>query len=577
MGHVRARLVVAGAALLALGVLSLDVARGSPEFTFASTAVGGVALVGAGWSLAAAGAVWTLSRQGAVLGPLLVAAGAAWLVAEWGNPGSGSDLVFTVGRLFVAACPPCVAWAALAYPAGRLGTTAARLVVGVAFAAFVGLLGVGSALLFDPAAELCSRCPRNLVLIRSDPAAVDSLSRLGFLAGAVAAAAAIAIAAGRILRAGNARRRQLTPVAVAASVYLVTVAWTCMRSADRGFVATGDVERRLWLFEAGALTALAGAVIWNRVAAHRTRASLARFVVELAATARPGDLRALLGRALHDDSLELAYSVGEGRFADTDGGVVEMPPADDRAATPVVRDGKTVAVLIHRRGRLDDSEVVDNVAAAANLALDNERLQAELRVQENDLRASRVRLIATSDSERCRLERDLHDGAQQRLVGLLLGIRVAQTSLLATDSAPAVSVGLGRAAAEVQQAVDALRTVAHGIHPAVLTDEGLATALEALAEQARFPVALSAVPDGRFAAAVELAAYRVVAGAAKSGPVTVTARRTDVGLIVDVDGRGTPVSTVDLRDRVGALDGNVEVEASGETFRIHAVIPYKMG
>jgi signal transduction histidine kinase len=241
--------------------------------------------------------------------------------------------------------------------------------------------------------------------------------------------------------------------------------------------------------------------------------------------------------------------------------------------TPLVREGTAVAVLIHRSGLLDDAELVEQVTSAARLALEHERLQASLRAQEDDLRASRARIVEAGDAERHRLERDLHDGAQQRLVGLLLGVRLMRTRL-GSDAEPNAVGRLDEVVAELQRAVDELRELAHGIHPAVLSDEGLAAAIDALAERASTPVCIEAVPAERYPAPVEHAAYRVVADAFTAGATRVRALRRDTVLCVEVDTAAAPQDLVQLEDRVGALDGWIQVEGRpGGGVRLRSEIP----
>ena len=151
------------AAGLALGATSSRIARDDPASSFAGGSWGrAVALLGAGWALLAGALGCSARRPRNAVGPTLVAASYAWFVAEWDNPGVGSALVFTIGLVLFAACPPLVAWAILAYPTGRLGTSASRIAVVVSFAAGVVVLGFRSALFFDPTAAGCSQCPTNL-------------------------------------------------------------------------------------------------------------------------------------------------------------------------------------------------------------------------------------------------------------------------------------------------------------------------------------------------------------------------------------------------------------------------------
>ena len=163
--------------------------------------------------------------------------------------------------------------------------------------------------------------------------------------------------------------------------------------------------------------------------------------------------------------------------------------------TALVRDGREVALLSHRPGLLDDPGLAEEVATAARLALENERLRAQAGAQLEDLRASRARVIAAGDSERRRLERDLHDGAQQRLVGLSLSLRLARPASGRSRTHRCYQ-RIGEADGELRTALDDLREVAHGIFPAVLADEGLGAALEAFAEDGAIPIELAGVPGG---------------------------------------------------------------------------------
>src|SRR5262249_17218376 len=161
------------------------------------------------------------------------------------------------------------------------------------------------------------------------------------------------------------------------------------------------------------------------------------------------------------------------------GAPVVLPEIDEpRAVTTLEHDGRPVAALIHDPTLLEEPQLINAVAAAARLALENARLQAETRAQLKEVRESRARIVAAAD-ERRRIDRDIHDGAQQRLVALGLQLRSAQRHL-DHDADPDVSLLLGQAVAELQVAVDELRELARGVHPAVLTEEGLAAAVESL-------------------------------------------------------------------------------------------------
>jgi signal transduction histidine kinase len=555
-----------------LGGFSLAVARDEPAFSFAGSSTGGsVALLGAGWALIGCGLMFWGRHRGNAVGPLLVAAGFAWFVGEWDSPGVGSAPVFTVGLVFYAASAPLAAWAVLGYPTGRLASRVERVAVGLALAGAVLVLGLLPALVYDPATFGCSRCPDNLLLVADEPGRFEDLGRLGIRFGLAWSLLLIAVAAWRAVRSSRTRQRVVAPVVLAGCAYLGLVAATFATSLERAFVGSGDLERRLWLGQAVALTALGAAVGWSLLRARRTRSSLARLVVELGESPPPGRLREGIAETLADPNLEIAYPIGESRYVDARGRPVDLARGDAQAATPLVREGRTVAFLLHRSDLLDNPELIEEVASAARLALENERLQAEARAQLEDLRLSRTRIIEAGDAERRRLERDLHDGAQQRLVGLSLALRLTR-SHLGRDDGGDLAVRLDTAESEIRRAIVELRDVAHGIHPAVLTDEGLAAALEAFAEEA--DVRLAALPQERFPAAVETAAYILVAEAAKRGAASASVERRDGVLVVEVETEAEPETLVELQDRIGALDGRLGVErAPSGGVRLHAEIP----
>ena len=190
---------------------------------------------------------------------------------------------------------------------------------------------------------------------------------------------------------------------------------------------------------------------------------------------------------------------------------VELPAPDSgRAVSEIERDGERMAAVIHDASLLDHPELVRAAGAAAALALENERLDAELRARYDELRASRARLVAAGDAARRRLERDLHDGAQQRFVALALALRLARNSADAGSSAAALLDG---AMAELSAGLAELRELARGIHPAVLSERGLEPALEGLVARSPVPAQLSSTLTGRVPPAVETAAYFVVAEA----------------------------------------------------------------
>jgi signal transduction histidine kinase len=234
-------------------------------------------------------------------------------------------------------------------------------------------------------------------------------------------------------------------------------------------------------------------------------------VVELGQAPTPEQLRDGLGRAIHDPSLAIAYFLKDGRWVDVDGRDTELPlPSSGRSATLVRRAGSPVAALIHDASVADDEGLVEAVAAAAGLALENERLHAELRARLEDLAESRARIVETGDAERRRLERDLHDGAQQRFVAVAVRLESARRLVAAS---PGAEHALDVARTELREAIDELRGLAHGIHPWTLSRRGLGAALRALARRSAIPLDLDVDSMQRVPSSVEAAAYFIAAEA----------------------------------------------------------------
>jgi signal transduction histidine kinase len=227
------------------------------------------------------------------------------------------------------------------------------------------------------------------------------------------------------------------------------------------------------------------------------------------------------------------------------------------------------------------------VGAAAALALENERLNAELRARLEDLRASRARVVHAADEARRRLERNLHDGAQQRLVALALALRLAKATV--KNDPDAAEELIGAAGNEAADALTEVRELARGLHPAVLTDHGLRPALEALAARSPCPVEVAAVPSERLPANVEMAAYFVISEAlanvakySRASEARVSVTRNDGLAIVEISDDGVGGADINggsglrgLADRVEALNGRLKLESPvGEGTRVIAEIPF---
>jgi signal transduction histidine kinase len=580
----RTRLTLAAVAVagLAFGVLSIAVARREPAYAFSGGAIrldtaneigGGLLLepsrvaaeLAAGWALLLVGLAAWARRPGAAFGALLAAASFGWFALEWNNPGIGSQAGFALGLLLYTAASPLVAHAGLAYPGRRLPRLDA-VVVGVAYANALLVLGLASALVFDPDAALCSECPPNPLLIRDSPRLYDAFNSVGVRVGLAWSLAAVALLALRLARSTRAGRLALVPVLLPAAAYLALVAATFADAFESGALGTSGRQRDLWLGEAYVLVALATGVVWGWLHAVHKRAEVARLVVDGAGSREPGDLRARLGRMLGDPSVVVGYPLSSGRVVDAAGRPVDL----DGEVTPLVRRGRTVAFLSHRPGLLADPALAADVAAAARLALEHERLQAELRAQLDELQESRARVVAAGDAERHRLERDLHDGAQQRLVGLSLQLGLLES----TDGAHRSEIDEARG--ELDAALSSMREVGHGLFPALLAEEGLGAALEALTEEAPVEIDYEGGPDERLGAAVEAAAYFVVAETlrrSRRAPRWLVVAVLGDRVVVEAEAELASGALVHLEDRVGAAGGTLEATRESGSVTIRAEIP----
>lgn len=560
------------------GVVAISIAWGGPTFAFAGTStVATAAELAPGWSAIAVGLLAWSRRPQSGFGVLLVGAGIAWFLIEWPNPESAGPPIFTVGLVLRNAYAPMLAHAALVFRPGRAGSTADRAIIVVAYATNLVVLGLIPAVAFEPATTGCERCPDNLIAITSDPRLAASITRLGMILEVAWVVAAIVALTARFLRAGHASRISIAPVLLPAAVCLALVAADAVHSFPRASFSNDPLDLGLWFGQAAAFTILCAGVLLDPLRARRARQLVAQFAIDLAASPPVGGLRDRLAVALGDADLVIAYPLSDGRLSDGEGH--RLAPGDEagRTITPVERGGERVALVIHRADLLDDPDRITQAMAAARLSLENERLVAETRSQLEDLRLSRARIVDAADGERRRLERDLHDGAQQRLVALSIALRLAQVQLAGED-VPLRAARLAEADREVLAALADLRDVAHGIYPGELGDEGLAVSLAVLAEEAEIPIEILALPDVRLDSRVEAAAYFVIAETTRQAGVlraSVSARRVDERLVVEVDAEGSqPGILIELEDRVGALDGIVrDMPLPNGRIRIHAEIP----
>jgi hypothetical protein len=250
--------------------------------------------IAAGIVLAVAGTVVMSRGPDRRSGALLCGAAAAWLIAEWDNPGAPSAILFTLGIALGTAAPALLAHALLVHGRDRLGTVAALAAVGGAYAALAVLAGIGSTLVADPGASGCSSCPTNLLRVTDAPNAVGWLERWGLRLGAAALTAAAVLVVWRLWRASAAARRTIAPVLLPGVVFLGLVVAHQVHDISRGWIGTDQLDQTLRLAEVVALFAVALGVGWQRLAARRIRGRLAGLVVEMTGAVRPGSLRDLI-------------------------------------------------------------------------------------------------------------------------------------------------------------------------------------------------------------------------------------------------------------------------------------------
>ena len=508
-----------------------------------------------GVSFAACGLIAWRRRPDSAVGLMLTAAGLGVLVGpildQVGSP-AASTLSALVGEVWIVAF---VALILSFVTGGRLVSSVDRALVGAFFVALFVL-------------QLCELMflehEGNLLLVRAEPEIASAIHKVQLLVLIVASLAVVSVIAGRWRSATAPRRRALLPSLGGSLCAVLYAAWLTALLLD------SPVVPLVWILNTALLTVPA-ALVWGLLRSRLARGGLADLFRELGSQ-RGVRLEEGLARALGDPDLVLAYGVpGDSAYIDGSGQPVALPaPGGDRAVAPVERDGRELAMLVYDAALDDDPDLVGAVAAAAAIAVHDARLEAESESRLEELRASRERIVAASDAERRRLERNLHDGAQQRLVSVALQLRMVQNRLRA-DPALAEEL-LTSASDELSESLEELRELARGIHPSVL-NHGLGAALQSLASRSGVATTVSYEIDGRLPEPVELAAYFVaceaLANVAKHAGATqasVRVSRRDGLAVVEIadDGAGGADESLGsglqgLADRVAALDGTLRI------------------
>jgi signal transduction histidine kinase len=519
-----------------------------------------------------AGMVAWRRRPDSAFGPLMILAGFITQLSmlQW----TSLPLPNTIGQL----CDLLVAavWLHifLAYPTGRLAGGAERVVVVVGYVAALGLqvviLALGG---FDD---------KHLLSVVKRPHAAEAVENVQLLVLSALALIGVGLLWGRWRSLPRWQRRR--PAQILIECFGLSLVMLAALLVAGAFQLPGFEVIRLVTFGVAGLAPLA--FLAGLLDARLAKAGVGELLVQLRTDPTP-DLQALLAQALRDPTLSLIYWLPQyGSWADQDGNPRSLPASDSgRRVTFVKQNGEQIAALIYDAALGEEPELVEAVSAAAGIALENGRLEAELKARLQELQGSRSRVVEAQQNERRRLERNLHDGAQQRLVALALELGVLAEK---ANNDPATQDRLKRARGEVAESLDELRDIARGLHPAVVSGHGLAIALESLA--AATPLEVHLKTDGlpRLPEQLEVAAYYVVSESltnaakhAQADTVTVEVGVTTDTLIVEIvdDGiggadseRGTGLRG--LADRIEALNGHLRVWSSvGKGTRVRAEIP----
>jgi PAS domain S-box-containing protein len=690
----RSTLLLAAAVLVAeaAGATAIILTSNHEPHKIATT----VLAVTAGLSFGAGGLFLIRRRPDNRTGFYLAAVGYLWMFAALGE--ANDNAVWTAGVFLGNLTFIPFAALVLAFPSGRLEHRVDRVIVQAT--AWFLLIGPPLLLLFADRPPSCGdHCGKSVIVLYRSHTIEHVVDIAGSLFTAGLIAAVVAVLVRRWRRASVALRRVLTPVYLTCAAALIALLLGNVASTFSSSVS--DAFSPLFFVTFAAVPfAFAYGILRSRFA----RGSVAGLVV---AIGKGAALRDAIASAFGDPSVELAYRLKDGRYVDRDGRMFVLPgDGSGRVATTVEHDGSPIGAIVHDASLSNEPELVESVAATVALALDNERLETELRaqydylativdtapsllvsvdtdghirnlnaatveasgyadelnvrgrffwdvfidesereamiarfhaaapefppaeyenvftnargewraiawrtapvrdetdavvrivaggldvterkLQEQELRASRTRLVAAGDDERRRLERNLHDGAQQRLVSLSVALRLAQGKL--EDDPVAAGEILSQASGELALALEELRELARGIHPAVLSDRGLDAALRALADRTPVPIELDSV-ERRLPEPIEAAAYYVVSEAianvvkhARATAIEVSVSAPNGTVVVEVadDGVGgaDPAGGSGLRglaDRVAVLDGHLRVDSPvGGGTRVVAEIP----
>jgi signal transduction histidine kinase len=513
-------------------------------------------------------------------GMLLVVTGVGCAVATLSE--LHGELPYTLGRIAGWLVEVLFVYLVLSFPSGRLPERIDRWLVSAMGAVVLALFVPRLALAEDfpvpsPFTSCTSRCPGNaLFLLDNEPAIVDAFFRPAGILLTIAVLVAVLVRLRERLRVATpfARRIYMPVFAVAAArVGLLAVGFV-VRDLDR---AAWPVEAVSWSLALAvpvlALAYLAGIVRWRLFAG----AALRHLAQWLSGRPDTDTLRHALAEAFEDPDLQIVFpdNGASGRWLDASGRAVTMPrPGSGRTFSEVDDRGTVVAGVIYDEALRGNASLVDAGIAIAGVVLENERLVTEADSAAREVRRSRARITASAERERRRIERDLHDGAQQRLVALRIELEIAE-ELVRVDLEGGVS-RLRELEVQVDEALDELRSLAHGVYPPLLADRGLVDALETAASRSRVRVEVQAHAVERYAPEVESAVYFCVlealqnalkhAKGARRVLVRLDGRDGELTFRVRDDGAGAAGGVIrpgagvtNMRDRLTAVGGQVAI------------------
>ena len=530
----------------------------------------------AGGGLVAAGAAVVLLDVRPLVGELAMLAGMAWLSADLIGWQGGPPVVRTLAVLAYALFPVLILHLLAVSLRGPLRSRLASLTWAV-YTAVIAVAVVG-VLFRDPLMDFrCwNNCTDDVLLVANVPLIATSVGTAAALVAFAAGLLTVGFGALALIRASAAQRHisapVVGPICVLGSAIVAKSAAQVLLPQEGPQVALFAL---LFMVEAAATVLLAIGLVWSVAQMRMNRAGVTALARQLAA-GEPGAFTVALARAIGDPTLEIAYPVPPaGRFVDASGepvGALERTSAErHRGLTRIARGGRLVAIVSHDADVVDEQRLERAIGAAGRLALENERLRAELLARLSEVRASRERIVVTSDAERKRIERDLHDGAQPGILSLLHELRRARNVMGAADRE-----SIDGAIAEAELVIGELRDVGHGIYPATLAERGLRAALLTLADVAPVPLEVEGNTARRCSADVEQAAYAVVANvvyaAARAGASFISVTLLEEGDDLIVELRGVPgEARPGIEDRVSVAKGVTTISSDGALIR--AAIP----